>query len=212
MAATITPIPHVARQVTRLQRLRSMARTFCSWRGHHVTEEELQDQVEALLAEAREAGSIDGAWDLPDDFFRSIEGRLRRLVRHRLEDVDVDPALLGKQLLTVTEELHRLETVTIGASVSRWAIRRDRRQQRRLQRRLRFEQAWLQREMRRAARMREQLDRWISETRLLVEAEYRRYRARAACVRESSPHSAVRGPRPLGLRHGESGGTHAACG
>jgi len=104
--------------------------------------------------------------------------------------------------------------VGVGAAVeaaSRWARGAPQRRRARRQRRLQAEAAWLSVEIRRSERSSARLDRWIAGARRLVEAEYRRYRARAARAMEPSRKSTM--PRALEVRHGElSGVIHSAHG
>ncbi|MGE3512854.1 MAG: hypothetical protein AB7N65_28665, partial [Vicinamibacterales bacterium] len=71
--------------------------------------DELQRLLDCLLAEAREAGSEAGAWDLPDAFLESVEPRLRALLRRRPEALELDPAVLAVQIGALTQECQRLD-------------------------------------------------------------------------------------------------------
>jgi hypothetical protein len=240
---------------------------FRKGRAPRFADGDLQRRFDALLADAREAGSEAGAWDLSDDFLESIEPRLRRLLRNGSEVCEIDPALLATQVGALSQDLQRLEadggvrdtpapsplasgvggalghlacavvTVVglqffgvpmassglIGVAVlaggmalteaaGRWTRGRATRQRSRRERRLRAEIAALEAEIRRAVRARARVDQWVTESRQLVEAEYRRYRVRAARAMEAPRHASAPGPRAFQVPHEESSGVpYVAC-
>jgi hypothetical protein len=232
----------------------------CRFRwASRVGADDLQGQLDALLAEAREAGSEAGAWDTSDDFLASLEPRLRRLVCPVPDACELDPALLAGQVEELTRALQRLQDdgrvhpssgpallvsgvagalgvvacgmVTVVAlhvwglpiatsglvglavcaggwavleAIARWAQSRAHRQQTRRQRRLQKEVTALEADFRRTVRARARLDRWVADSRDLVEAEYRRYRTRAA--RAMVPAFVAPGPQTLSVQRADVGG------